>query len=80
VEIVLQVADVPLGSRVEQTYGGFVANLVINGEITYRTGEEWKGYAAGDAWSLPQGGEVVEHNTSGGAARTFTAFLSPTGG
>jgi len=79
VEIIQQVANVPPGSHAERAHAGFVANMVMNGEITYRIGAEWKGYAAGEAWSLPHGGRVEERNASSGTAQTFAVFLSPVG-
>ncbi len=80
VEIVQQVADLPPGWRAERAHAGFVASMLMDGEVTFRIGEERRGYGAGEAWSLPHGGRVVEHNASGGTARTFTVFLATAGG
>ena len=76
-EIVQQVADLAAGWRAERIFDGFVAGVVMGGEITYQLGGERKSYKAGEAWSAPAGALVVEENVSASVARVFTTYLLP---
>jgi quercetin dioxygenase-like cupin family protein len=78
-EIVQQVVDLASGWRMERASAGFMANLTIAGEMTYKVGPERKAYKAGDAWSAPAGTLVGEENRSAGTARVFTTHLLPRG-
>jgi quercetin dioxygenase-like cupin family protein len=76
-EIVQQVIDLPPGLRSETISGGFMAHMVMEGDVTYQIGTERKTYKAGDAWSAPAGARVTEENASAGKARVFTTYLLP---
>ena len=78
-EIVQQVADLPPGCRAERVTGGFVANVVVDGEVTYKVGAEQRRYKAGEAWSARAGTAVMEENESPGVVRVFTTYLLPRG-
>jgi quercetin dioxygenase-like cupin family protein len=78
-EIVQQVADLVSGSRMEQASNGFIAKIVLTGEVAYTIGAEQKDYKAGQAWSAPPGTLVTEENKSGTAARVFATYLLPRG-
>jgi quercetin dioxygenase-like cupin family protein len=74
---VQQVIDLPPGLRSETISGGFMAHMVMEGDVTYQIGTERKTYKAGDAWSAPAGARVTEENASAGKARVFTTYLLP---
>jgi quercetin dioxygenase-like cupin family protein len=78
-EIVQQVADLVSGGRTERVSAGFVANIVMAGEVTYKIGGERKVYEAGKAWSAPAGTLIGEENRSASMARVFTTYLLPRG-
>jgi len=78
-EIMQQVADLTPGWRTERTSSGFMANIVVEGEVSYRIGVERKEYKAGEAWSAQAGTLVTEENRSAGKARVFTTYLLPRG-
>jgi len=74
-EIVQQVVDLPSGWRLERKHDGFAANLVIDGEVTDKTGPEQKTYRAGESWSTRGEAVAVEENSSIDTARVFTTYL-----
>jgi quercetin dioxygenase-like cupin family protein len=76
-EIVQRVIDLPPGWLTEHAYDGFVATLVVNGEVTLATGREQKTYTAGESWSAEAGTRAVEENKSGTTARVFATYLVP---
>jgi quercetin dioxygenase-like cupin family protein len=78
-EIVQQVAELSSGWRAERESGGFVANIVVDGEVRYKIGAERKEYKAGDAWFAHAGIPVTEENGAPRAARVFTTYLLPRG-
>jgi quercetin dioxygenase-like cupin family protein len=74
-----QVADLPSGWRTERISSGFTANIVVEGDVTYRIGGEWKEFKAGEAWSAQVGTLITEENRSASTARVFTTYLLPKG-
>jgi quercetin dioxygenase-like cupin family protein len=78
-EIVQQVAELSSGWRAERASGGFVASIVVDGEVTYKIGAERKEYKAGDAWFAHPGIPITEENGAPRAARVFTTYLLPRG-
>jgi quercetin dioxygenase-like cupin family protein len=78
-EIMQQVADLPSGWRTERISSGFTANIVVEGDVTYRIGGEWKEFKAGEAWSAQVGTLITEENRSASTARVFTTYLLPKG-
>jgi quercetin dioxygenase-like cupin family protein len=78
-EIVQQIVDLVSGSRAEWASNGFMANIVVTGDVTYTIGVEQKDYKAGQGWSAPAGASVTEENRSGTTARVFTTGLLPSG-
>jgi quercetin dioxygenase-like cupin family protein len=77
-EIVQQVNDLSPALRAERISGGFMAQMVVEGDVTYQIGTERKTYTAGDAWSAQAGARVTEENALLGKARVFTTYLLPT--
>jgi len=78
-EIMQQVADLSSGWRTERTSGGFMANIVVEGDVSYKIGVEQKEYKAGEAWAAQAGTLVTEENRSASKARVFTTYLLPRG-
>jgi quercetin dioxygenase-like cupin family protein len=78
-EIVQEVADLASGWRAKRTLVGFVASIVLDGEVTYQIGGDRKPYKAGEAWSAQPGALVMEENRTGSKARIFTTYLLPRG-
>jgi quercetin dioxygenase-like cupin family protein len=74
-DIVQQVTDLPSGSRSERRSGGFVATIVVDGEVTYKIGPEHKKHRPGEAWSAHAGTAVTEENGSPNVARVFATYL-----
>ena len=74
-DIVQQVVDLPSGERMQRAYDSFVAALVVDGEVTYKIGEEQKKYTAGQSWFAPAGTRVAGENSSAGNARVFMTYL-----
>jgi quercetin dioxygenase-like cupin family protein len=76
-EIVQQVADLASGWRAQRTSMGFMANIMLEGEVTYEIGGERMERKAGEAWSARVGTLVTEENRSASMARVFTTYLLP---
>ena len=74
-EIVQQVIDLPPGWRAERAYHGFVASLVMEGEVTLRIGPDRKLYKPGDAWMAQASTVVTEENNGPKRARVFVSYL-----
>ena len=74
-EIVQQVIDLPPGWRAERAYHGFVAGLIMEGEVTLRIGPNRKLYKTGDAWMAQAGSIVTEENNGPKQARVFISYL-----
>jgi quercetin dioxygenase-like cupin family protein len=74
-EIVQQVIDLPPGWRTERAYHGFAADLIMEGEVTYRIGPNGKSYKPGDAWMAQAGTVVTEENNMPKQARVFRSYL-----
>jgi len=74
-EIVQQVIDLPPGWRTERAYHGFAADLIMEGEVTYRIGPNRKSYKPGDAWMAQAGTVVTEENNTPKRARVFRSYL-----
>ena len=74
-EIVQQVIDLPPGWRAERAYDGFVAGLILEGEVTLRIGSDRKVYKPGDAWMAQAGTVVTEENNGPKHARVFVSYL-----
>jgi quercetin dioxygenase-like cupin family protein len=77
-DIVQQVVDIPPGWHAERNYGGFVAAVVIDGEVTYQVGGDRKQFRDGEAFSAPAGTRITEDNRSNRSARVFISQLLPT--
>ncbi|HYO51005.1 MAG TPA: cupin domain-containing protein [Chloroflexia bacterium] len=78
-EIRQQAADLDPGWRERKGYGGFVINMVVEGEVAYGPVGGEREYKAGEAWSEQAGVGVNEENLSGKKARIFTTYLLPAG-
>jgi quercetin dioxygenase-like cupin family protein len=76
-DIVQRVIDLAPGWRAEREYQGFVAGIVIDGEVTYRIGAERKQYRAGESFSVQARTRITEENRSNRSARVFTTYLVP---
>ena len=74
-QIVQQVIDLPPGWRAERAYHGFVAGLVMEGEVALRTGPDRRLYKPGDAWMVQAGSVVTEENDGPERARVFISNL-----
>jgi quercetin dioxygenase-like cupin family protein len=74
-EIVQQVIDLPPGWRAKRAYHGFVAGLVMEGEVTLRIDSDRKLYKPGDAWMAQAGTVVTEENNGPKRARVFVSYL-----
>ncbi|HYP39424.1 MAG TPA: cupin domain-containing protein [Chloroflexia bacterium] len=78
-EIRQQAADLDPGWRERKGHGGFVVNMVVEGEVAYGSVGDKRVYKAGEAWSEQAGVGVNEENLSGKKARIFTTYLLPAG-
>jgi quercetin dioxygenase-like cupin family protein len=79
-EVVQQVVSFPAGAwTTPHSHGGQAVNLAMDGEITLRTGDTEKKYAAGEAWSDATGDFHAAGNESGAPASLLTNFLLPAG-
>jgi quercetin dioxygenase-like cupin family protein len=78
-EIVQQVVDLVSGGRAEWASIGFMANIIMAGELTYKIDGKRKAYKAGEAWSAFTGTLVGVENRSASMARVFTTYLLPRG-
>ena len=78
-EIVQQIVDLPSGWRAELTSVGFMANMVVAGDVAFKIGMEQNEYKVGEAWWALAGTLITEENRSAGAARVFTTYLLPKG-
>jgi hypothetical protein len=74
-EIVQQVIDLPPGWRKDGAYHGFVAGLIMEGEVTLRIGRDRKSYKPGDAWMAQAGTVVTKENNTPKQARVFISYL-----
>ena len=74
-EIAQQVIDLPPGWRTKRAYHGFVAGLVMEGEVTLRIGPDRRLYKPGDAWMAQAGSVVTEENNGPKQARVFISNL-----
>jgi quercetin dioxygenase-like cupin family protein len=74
-DIVQQVIDLRPGWRAERTYHGFVAGLIMEGEVTLRIGRDRKSYKSGEAWMAQAGTVVTEENKGPKRARVFISYL-----
>jgi quercetin dioxygenase-like cupin family protein len=79
-EIVQQVVDLPPGARARRAYYGFVAALVVDGEVSVEIGAEQKRYKAGESWFAQTGTRMTSQNTSTGNTRVFMTYLLSTAG
>ena len=78
-EIRQQAIDLQPGWRESKGYGGFVASIVVDGEVLYRVNGSEKRYKAGEAWSVRTGLPVEGENVSNKEAQIFTTYLLPKG-
>ena len=78
-EIRQQAIDLPAGWRESKGYDGFVATIVVEGELFYTVNGNEKSYKAGEAWSARAGLPVEGENLSNRDARIFTTYLLPKG-
>ena len=78
-QIVQQVVDLGPAWHAERALAGFVASIVLDGEVAYKIGPELKVYKPGEAWSAPAGTVVGEENKSAVSARVFASYLLPRG-
>ena len=76
-DIVQQVIDLAPGWRAEGDYNGFIATIVIEGDVTYQIDGERKQYRAGDAFSVQARARVTEYNLSNRSSRVFASYLVP---
>jgi quercetin dioxygenase-like cupin family protein len=68
-EIAQQVIDLPPGSHMTRAFPGFTATLVMDGELRYRIGSQWKSYKPGDSWMAQAGTAISEQNDTSRPAR-----------
>jgi len=78
-QIVQQVVDLGPAWHAERALAGFIANIVLAGEVAYKIGPELKVYKPGEAWSAPAGTIVGDENKSAVSARVFASYLLPRG-
>jgi quercetin dioxygenase-like cupin family protein len=78
-QIVQQVVDLGPAWHAERALAGFIANIVLEGEVAYKIGPELKVYKPGEAWSAPAGTVVGEENKSAVSAWVFASYLLPRG-
>lgn len=78
-QIVQQVVDLAPARHAERALAGFIANIVLQGDVAYKIGPELKVYKPGEAWSAPAGTIVGEENKSAVSARVFASYLLPRG-
>ena len=76
-QIVQQVVDLGPAWHAERALAGFIANIVLEGEVAYKIGPELRVYKPGEAWSAPAGTVVGEENKSAVSARVFASYLLP---
>jgi quercetin dioxygenase-like cupin family protein len=79
-EVVQQVVNFPPGAWTSpHSHGGQAINLVMEGVITFRRGDEERKYPAGEAWSDPTGEVHAAGNETTENAALLTNFLLPSG-
>jgi quercetin dioxygenase-like cupin family protein len=78
-QIVQQVVDLGPAWHAERALAGFIANIVLEGEVAYKIGPALKVYKPGEAWLAPAGTIVGEENKSAANARVFASYLLPRG-
>jgi len=78
-EIRQQAIALEPGWRESKGYGGFVANIVVDGELRFTINGSEKSYKGGEAWSARAGLPVNGENLSSNGARIFTTYLLPKG-
>jgi|GEM_PF-1763754 len=78
-EIRQQAIELQPGWRESKAYGGVVANIVVEGEVTYMARGSKKVYKAGEAWTARAEVPVEGENVSGDKALIFTTYLLPKG-
>jgi quercetin dioxygenase-like cupin family protein len=76
-DIVQQVVDLAPGWRAEREDNGFIATIVIEGEVSYQIGGKRNQYRAGDAFSVQARTRTNAENRSTGISRLFTSHLVP---
>jgi quercetin dioxygenase-like cupin family protein len=74
-DIVQQVIDLSPGWHAEREAQGFVATIVVDGEVSYQIGTDRKQYRAGSAFSMQAPTRITEVNRSNTNARLFTTYL-----
>src|SRR5262249_61193356 len=76
-QIVQQVVDLGPAWHAERALAGFIANIVLAGEVAYKIGPELKGYKPREGWSAPAWPTVCQAAQHAAGAPRLARQLSP---